>query len=45
MPIKTIAHTLGFDTPSNFTRSFKHWTGTSPSAFRRHAHTDAAGRK
>jgi len=34
IPIKTIAHDLGFDTPSNFTRSFKRWTGTSPSAFR-----------
>lgn len=34
LPIKNIAHALGFDTPSNFTRSFKHWTGTSPSTFR-----------
>jgi len=34
IPIKTIAHDLGFDTPSNFARSFKRWTGTSPSAFR-----------
>ncbi|MDX2031811.1 MAG: AraC family transcriptional regulator ligand-binding domain-containing protein [Blastocatellia bacterium] len=34
IPIKTIAHDLGFDTPSNFARSFKRWTGASPSAFR-----------
>jgi len=34
IPIKTIAHDLGFDTPSNFARSFKRWTGTSPTAFR-----------
>ncbi|UFP95179.1 AraC family transcriptional regulator [Gloeobacter morelensis] len=34
IPIKTIAHDLGFDTPSNFARSFKRWAGTSPSAFR-----------
>lgn len=34
LPIKTIADTLGFDTPSNFARSFKRWTGASPSTFR-----------
>lgn len=34
MPIKAIAYELGFDTPSNFARSFIRWTGTSPSAFR-----------
>lgn len=34
IPIKTIAHELGFDSPSNFARSFKRWTGTPPSAFR-----------
>jgi AraC-like DNA-binding protein len=34
IPIKIISDELGFDTPSNFTRSFKRWTGTSPSAFR-----------
>jgi AraC-like DNA-binding protein len=34
IPIKTIADDLGFDTPSNFARSFKRWTGASPSAFR-----------
>ncbi|MDX2032145.1 MAG: helix-turn-helix transcriptional regulator [Blastocatellia bacterium] len=34
IPIKTIARDLGFDTPSNFARSFKRWTGASPSAFR-----------
>lgn len=33
-PIQTIAHDLGYDTPSNFARSFKRWTGASPRAFR-----------
>lgn len=32
--IATIAFDLGFDTPSNFTRSFKQWSGVTPSAFR-----------
>jgi len=34
LPIKAIAHELGFDSPSNFARSFKRWTGTTPKAFR-----------
>ena len=33
-PIHDIAHALGYDTPSNFARSFKRWTGVSPKAFR-----------
>jgi len=33
-PIKSIAHDLGFDSASNFSRSFKRWTGSSPQAFR-----------
>lgn len=42
--IQTIAHELGFDTPSNFTRSFKRWTGLSPSAFRQTQNeTDSSG--
>mgnify|MGYP006266324735 CR=1 FL=1 len=32
--IQVIAYDLGFDTPSNFTRSFKRWTGETPSAYR-----------
>ena len=42
-PIQAIAHDLGFDTPSNFARSFKRWTGSSPKAFRdsRQARGDA----
>lgn len=33
-PIQTIAFELGFDSASNFSRSFKSWTGDTPSAFR-----------
>lgn len=33
-PIKAIAGTLGFETSSNFARSFRRWTGISPKAFR-----------
>lgn len=42
-PITTIAQDLGYDTPSNFARSFKRWTGTTPKAFRecRDANGDA----
>ena len=34
IPIKTVAFELGFDTPSNFARSFKEWSGTAPSEYR-----------
>jgi AraC-like DNA-binding protein len=34
IPIKTIAFELGFDTPSNFARSFKEWLGSAPSEYR-----------
>lgn len=33
-PIKAIAGALGFESSSNFARSFKRWTGLSPKAFR-----------
>ena len=33
-PIKTIAGALGFESSSNFARSFKRWTGLTPNAFR-----------
>lgn len=39
LPVKSIAHDLGFDTPSNFARSFKRWTGATPSAFRKSRHS------
>jgi AraC-like DNA-binding protein len=32
--IQTIAFDLGFETPSNFARSFRRWTGVSPKAYR-----------
>lgn len=34
MPVKGVAATLGFESPSNFARSFKRWTGLTPNAFR-----------
>ncbi len=33
-PIKAIAGELGFESSSNFARSFKRWTGLTPKAFR-----------
>lgn len=33
-PIQQIAHELGFEKASNFSRSFKRWTGQSPRDFR-----------
>lgn len=33
-PVKAIAGALGFDSSSNFARSFKRWTGLSPTSFR-----------
>ncbi|MEL7278559.1 MAG: AraC family transcriptional regulator ligand-binding domain-containing protein [Pseudomonadota bacterium] len=45
-PIKAIAGALGFESPSNFARSFKRWTGVTPKAFRDQALAqDDAGRK
>ncbi len=32
--IQAIAHALGYETPSNFARSFKRWTGATPTAYR-----------
>ena len=40
--IQAIAFDLGFDTASNFARSFKQWTGVSPSAFRARHLSDGA---
>ncbi len=41
-PINVIAQELGYDTPSNFARSFKRWTGSTPKAYRegRKAHRE-----
>ena len=44
--IKAIAGALGFESSSNFARSFKRWTGVTPKAFRERAKAqDDAGRK
>ena len=47
-PIKAIAGVLGFESSSNFARSFKRWTGLTPKIFREQASSlgrDDAGRK
>ena len=45
-PIKAIAGALGFESSSNFARSFKRWTGLTPKAYREQTqHEDDAGRK
>ena len=33
-PIQAVAHALGYETSSNFARSFKRWTGTTPTEYR-----------
>lgn len=33
-PVSTVAYELGYDSPSNFARSFKRWSGQTPKAFR-----------
>jgi len=35
LPIKTIAHTLGFESPFHFAKAFKQRTGVSPAQWRR----------
>jgi AraC-like DNA-binding protein len=37
LSVKQIAYRLGFSEPAAFSRAFKRWTGTSPSAMRRKA--------
>lgn len=45
-PIHLIAHALGYETSSNFARSFKRWTGKSPKVFREERKPPSdAGRK
>ncbi len=45
-PVKTIAGALGFESSSNFARSFKRWTGLTPKEFREQAQRqNDAGRK
>ncbi len=36
LPLEDIAYLVGFSDAGNFSRSFKKWTGSPPSAFRRH---------
>lgn len=38
-PVQDIAYDLGFDSASNFSRSFKRWTGKTPKAFRTESRT------
>ncbi|MEO1291526.1 MAG: AraC family transcriptional regulator ligand-binding domain-containing protein [Pseudomonadota bacterium] len=41
--IKAIAATLGFESSSNFSRSFKRWTGLTPKAFRERSPSRVGG--
>ncbi len=34
-PIAAIAFDVGFDNPTAFHRAFRHWTGSTPNAYRR----------
>lgn len=34
-PIAAIAYDVGFDNPTAFHRAFRHWTGSTPNAYRR----------
>lgn len=43
LSIKVIADQLGYNTPSNFARSFKRWTGDTPKAFRERQGHDTSG--
>lgn len=43
MPVQAIAFELGFDTPSNFARSFKEWTGETPTEHRARQARSAIG--
>lgn len=36
LAVRDIAEMLGYENPANFTRAFKRWTGTTPSAHRAH---------
>jgi AraC-like DNA-binding protein len=38
MTISQISKDLGYSDPANFSHAFKHWTGQSPSGFRRAGH-------
>jgi AraC-like DNA-binding protein len=43
LSIHVISHELGYETPSNFARSFKRWTGKTPKAFREEQLAVSAG--
>jgi AraC-like DNA-binding protein len=44
--VSTVAYELGYDSPSNFARSFKRWSGVTPKAFREEgASVEPVGRK
>ena len=40
LPIKRIAHLLGYDSAPSFSRAFRRWTGRTPADFRRGAGAD-----
>ncbi len=40
MPIREVAHAVGYPDPAHLTRAFLRWSGTTPSSFRRERRTD-----
>ncbi len=40
VPVERVAHLVGYNSPANFTRAFRKWTGETPTAFRQRRQAD-----